>query len=189
MAADKDIVVSCRDVWKIFGRDPMRVVKALRSKGLSKDEVLSPFGAVIAVGGVTFDVYRGEILCIMGLSGSGKSTLIRHINRLIEPTTGQILIGSQDIGQMAPRDLRQLRAARISMVFQHSGLFPHLTIRDNVAFGLEVQNIPFAKRMAIAKEKLELVQLGQWLSRYPSELSGGMQQRVGLARAWQQIRS
>ena len=154
-----------------------------RQNSLTKEEILTRFGAIIGVAGVSFDVYRGEILCIMGLSGSGKSTLIRHINQLIEPTAGHIMVNGQDVEKMSAGDLRQLRAQKISMVFQHSALFPHWTVRNNVAFGLEVQSVPHARRLAIAQEKLELVQLGQWGSRYPSELSGGMQQRVGLARA------
>lgn len=183
MKAEATAVVRCRDIWKIFGQNPMEALTALKLNDLSREEVRDRFRAIVGVAGVSFDVYRGEILCIMGLSGSGKSTLIRHVNRLIEPTSGQILIGDQDISKVSKKELRRLRAEKISMVFQNTGLFPHWNIRDNVAFGLEVQNVPRAQRLEVAQQKLELVQLGQWSDRYASELSGGMQQRVGLARA------
>lgn len=183
MTAIDGAFVTGREIWKIFGRDARAAFDALARNDLPRHELQSRFGVVVGVAGVNFDVRRGEIFCIMGLSGSGKSTLIRHVNRLIEPTAGQILIGGQDIGRISQAELRHLRARKISMVFQGTGLFPHWTTRDNVAFGLEVQGVSKAKRLAIAQEKLDLVQLGQWGDRYPSELSGGMQQRVGLARA------
>jgi glycine betaine/proline transport system ATP-binding protein len=119
----------------------------------------------------------------MGLSGSGKSTLVRHINRLIEPTAGEILINGEDINQKTQEELRRMRAEKIGMVFQNMALFPHRTVRDNVAFGLEIRKINKETRRAAAEEKLALVQLDGWEDRYPNELSGGMQQRVGLARA------
>lgn len=178
-----DAVVMGRDIWKIFGGDALGAIEALRRSNLSREEVLKKFGSIVGVGGVSFDVFPGEILCIMGLSGSGKSTLIRHINRLIEPTAGRVLIGNQDIGKATPKELRRLRSEKISMVFQNTGLFPHWSIIDNVAFGLEVRQMPKKTRLGIAQEKLELVQLGQWAHRFPAELSGGMRQRVGLARA------
>lgn len=183
MTVTDEAFVSGREIWKIFGRDARAAFDALARDNLTRHEMQERFGVVVGVAGVNFDVRRGEIFCIMGLSGSGKSTLIRHVNRLIEPTAGQVLIGGQDIGRISQAELRHLRARKISMVFQGTGLFSHWTTRDNVAFGLEVQGIPRAKRLAIAQEKLDLVQLGQWADRYPSELSGGMQQRVGLARA------
>lgn len=176
-------VVSARDVWKIFGKNAGQALDALKHSGKSKSDILMQYKAVVGVAGVSFDVYDGEILCIMGLSGSGKSTLLRHVNRLIEPTAGTILIGGRDIGKISPKELRQLRAEKISMVFQHTGLFPHWSIRDNVAFGLEVRKTRRSQRLAVAQEKLELVKLGHWAERSPLELSGGMQQRVGLARA------
>lgn len=183
MKADAKPVVRCRDVWKIFGPNPAEAMEALKRDNLARAEVLERFHAIAGVAGVSFDVYPGEILCIMGLSGSGKSTLIRHVNRLVESTAGQVFIGDQDIGAVSQKELRRLRAEKISMVFQNTGLFSHWNVRDNVAFGLEVRKIKRAERLAIAQEKLELVHLGQWADRYPSELSGGMQQRVGLARA------
>lgn len=182
MVIDERPLVTGREIWKIYGQNAKAAFDAV-ARGISKDELQNRFRVVVGVAGVNFDVRRGEIFCIMGLSGSGKSTLIRHVNRLVEPTAGQILIGGQDIGRMSRGELRDLRAKKVSMVFQSTGLFPHWTTRDNVAFGLEVQGVPRAKRLAIAQEKLDLVQLGQWGDRYPSELSGGMQQRVGLARA------
>ncbi|MGE4250019.1 MAG: glycine betaine/L-proline ABC transporter ATP-binding protein [Parvibaculaceae bacterium] len=183
MTATDRAFVTGREIWKIFGRDARAAFDALARDNLPKHELQKRFGVVVGVAGVNFDVRRGEIFCIMGLSGSGKSTLIRHVNRLIEPTAGQVLIDGEDIGRISQAELRHLRARKISMVFQGTGLFPHWTTRDNVAFGLEVQGVPRARRLAIAQEKLELVQLGQWADHYPSELSGGMQQRVGLARA------
>ncbi|MGE3875375.1 MAG: betaine/proline/choline family ABC transporter ATP-binding protein, partial [Parvibaculaceae bacterium] len=183
MAETEKAFVTGREIWKIFGQNAQAAYDAVTRDGVPSRELQQRFRVVVGVAGVNFDVRRGEIFCIMGLSGSGKSTLIRHVNRLIEPTAGQILIGGQDIGRISKAELRNLRARKISMVFQGTGLFPHWTTRDNVAFGLEVQGVPRAKRLVIAQEKLDLVQLGQWADRYPSELSGGMQQRVGLARA------
>ena len=126
---------------------------------------------------------EGEIFCIMGLSGSGKSTLVRHINRLIEPTAGEILIDGSDINRLSADALRQVRAEKIGMVFQHTALLPHRTVQDNVALSLELRGVDKETRIKVAKEKLALVQLDGWEERMPTELSGGMQQRVGLARA------
>lgn len=175
--------VECRHVWKIFGDKAAQALAAIERAGLSKDEVAKRFGCVIGVADCSFAIEDGEVFCIMGLSGSGKSTLVRHINRLIEPTAGHILIHGEDINTKSPRELRRMRAEKIGMVFQHMALFPHRTVRDNVAYGLEVRRIDRKRRWAIAAEKLALVQLTGWENRYPDELSGGMQQRVGLARA------
>lgn len=177
------VEIECQHVWKIFGERADEAMEAIRRKGLGKTEVLEQYDCVIGVADATFSVTKGEIFCIMGLSGSGKSTLVRHINRLIEPTAGTILIDGEDISLQNGEDLRRLRAEKIGMVFQNMALFPHRTVRDNVAFGLEVRNVPKEKRRAVAEEKLGLVQLDGWEDRYPRELSGGMQQRVGLARA------
>jgi glycine betaine/proline transport system ATP-binding protein len=175
--------IECRHVWKLFGDRAQEALHAAQHEAMSKTEVLERYQCVIGVADATFEVQRGEIFCIMGLSGSGKSTLVRHINRLIEPTAGAILINGQDINQMNDSELRRLRAEKIGMVFQNMALFPHRTVRDNVAFGLEVRKVGKEQRYTQAEEKLTLVQLEGWGDRYPDELSGGMQQRVGLARA------
>ena len=178
-----EAVIECQAVWKVFGARIEEAIAAARSGGQTKNEILEKFGCVIGVADATFSVDRGEIFCIMGLSGSGKSTLVRHVNRLIEPTAGAILINGDDINEKSQEELRQVRAEKIGMVFQNMALFPHRTVIDNVAFGLEVRNVPKEARRAAAAEKLELVHLDGWGERYPNELSGGMQQRVGLARA------
>ncbi len=178
-----DIVVECKGVWKIFGDRAAEALVGVRDEGLGKTEVLERFGCVVGVADANFAISEGEIFCIMGLSGSGKSTLVRHINRLIEPTAGEVLIRGEDINRKSAPELRQIRAEKIGMVFQHMALFPHRTVRDNVAFGLEVRNVPKEQRRSAADEKLVLVHLDGWGDRFPSELSGGMQQRVGLARA------
>jgi glycine betaine/proline transport system ATP-binding protein len=138
---------------------------------------------VVGVQDASFTVGRGEIFCIMGLSGSGKSTLIRHINRLIEPTSGAVYIEGQNVNAMNPEALRRLRAEKIGMVFQSMALMPHRTVRDNVAFSLEVRGKPEAERARVAARAIDMVDLTGWDAKYPDELSGGMQQRVGLARA------
>lgn len=177
-----EITVSCRHVWKVFGVKPHQVI-ANQEAGRSKDQVLADTGHVVAVRDVSFDVYTGETFVVMGLSGSGKSTLLRLLPRLIEPTQGQILIDGAEVGSMGSGDLRALRRHKLSMVFQHFGLFPHRRVLDNVAYGLEIQGVPKAKRYARAREVLALVNLDGWENHYPGQLSGGMQQRVGLARA------
>ena len=175
-------VVECRGVWKVFAdhdADAHRVVEL----SISKQLALSEHNAVVAVSDASFSVHRGEIFCIMGLSGSGKSTLVRHINRLIEPSAGKILINGTDIGALSAPDLRALRAEKIGMVFQNMALLPHRDVRDNVAFSLELRNVPESERREVSEQALAKVQLEGWGDRYPAELSGGMQQRVGLARA------
>lgn len=180
---DERQVIEARGVWKIFGERAEEALRAVRQDGLHKAEVLERFGAVVAVRDVDFAVERGEIFCIMGLSGSGKSTLVRHINRLIQPTHGQILVNGQDMGALSAEELRALRASRIGMVFQNMALLPHRTVRDNIAFALELRNTdPFTRHQS-ANGLLETVGLAGYGDAMPSELSGGMQQRVGLARA------
>jgi glycine betaine/proline transport system ATP-binding protein len=176
-------VVQVRDVWKIFGDRANEALEAIRRDNLSKAEVLERFEAVVGVREVSFDVEQSEIFCIMGLSGSGKSTLVRHINRLIEPTHGEILIGGVNVGNLNAKELRLLRADRIGMVFQNMALLPHRTVRDNIAFALELRNVDAFTRMQVADKVIDTVSLQGYGDRMPSELSGGMQQRVGLARA------
>lgn len=176
-------VVQVRDVWKIFGERANEALEVIRRENLSKAEVLERYEAVVGVREVSFDVHQSEIFCIMGLSGSGKSTLVRHINRLIEPTHGDILISGVNVSKLNAKELRLLRADRIGMVFQNMALLPHRTVRDNIAFALELRNVDAFTRMQVADKVIETVSLQGYGDRMPSELSGGMQQRVGLARA------
>lgn len=172
--------IECKNLWKVFGPKAERFrVDPSRSK----EEILEQTGHVVAVQDVSFKVRKGEIFVIMGLSGSGKSTLIRCMSRLIEPTSGQVLIGGNDILTMADKELLELRRHRMSMVFQHFGLFAHRQVLDNVAYGLEVQGVDTKTRQERAKEMIKLVGLQGWEYHYPTTLSGGMQQRVGIARA------
>ncbi|HET7237336.1 MAG TPA: betaine/proline/choline family ABC transporter ATP-binding protein [Actinomycetota bacterium] len=177
-----DATVSCRGVWKVYGPHPERVVGS-EDASLPRADLLAKTGCVAAVRDVGFDVGAGEVFVVMGLSGSGKSTLIRMINRLHDPTSGQILIDGEDVLVLSQERLRELRRHKISMVFQHFGLLPHRRIVDNVSYGLEVQGVDKAERNERAREVIEVVGLGGWGDHYPEELSGGMQQRVGLARA------
>jgi glycine betaine/proline transport system ATP-binding protein len=177
-----DATVACRGLWKVYGADARKVVGS-PDADLPRAELLAKTGCVVAVRDVSFEVAPGEVFVVMGLSGSGKSTLVRMINRLHDPTAGQIQIDGEDLLALPPDRLREVRRRKISMVFQHFGLLPHRRIVDNVAFGLEVQGIEREDRERKAVEVLEVVGLGGWAQHYPDELSGGMQQRVGLARA------
>ena len=181
MAEDK--VIEIQEVWKIFGDRAQEALDTVRKEGIDKAAVLERFEAVVGVQNVSFDVNAGEIFCVMGLSGSGKSTLVRHINRLIEPTHGKIFISGEDVGALSPEELRALRADRIGMVFQNMALLPHRTVRDNIAFALELRNADTYTRHRVADRVIDTVSLQGYGDRMPSELSGGMQQRVGLARA------
>ncbi|MEO1550312.1 MAG: glycine betaine/L-proline ABC transporter ATP-binding protein [Pseudomonadota bacterium] len=178
-----DAVVKLTDVWKIFGPKAEEAMAAVKKDGIGKPEVLSKFQCVVGVQGATFEVARGEIFCIMGLSGSGKSTLVRHVNRLIEPTAGKIEILGQDVSTISKNELRRIRAQQIGMVFQHMALMPHRSVRDNVAYPLEIRKVSKSKRWAVSDHALGLVDLTGYEDRLPKELSGGMQQRVGIARA------
>ena len=178
-----DAVIECRGLWKIFGSRAQEAMNAINERGLSKNEIRDQFDAVVGVQDASFSVTEGEIFCIMGLSGSGKSTLIRHVNRLIEPTFGEVLIEGQDINSLNDAELRSLRSTKIGMVFQNMALMPHRTVRDNVAFAQEVRGINKEERYVTADKAIATVELEGWEERYPDELSGGMQQRVGLARA------
>nr|WP_221887509.1 glycine betaine/L-proline ABC transporter ATP-binding protein [Psychrobacillus soli] len=176
----KKIVV--KDTTKVFGKNVKRAVQLLK-EGKSKSDILKATGATVGVKNVTFDVNDGEIFVIMGLSGSGKSTLVRMLNRLIDPTVGQILLDGEDIVQMSKEQLREVRRKKIGMVFQNFALFPHKTIVENTEYGLEIQGVPKDQRRIKAIESLKLVGLAGYEDQYPNQLSGGMQQRVGLARA------
>ncbi len=176
-------VVVTKGVWKIFGEQATAAMEAVRQEQLSKAEVLERYQAVVGVKDVSISVGRGEIFCIMGLSGSGKSTLVRHINRLIEPTSGDVLINGVNVGKLTPEELRVMRAETIGMVFQSMALLPHRTVRENIAFALELRNVDSFTRAQVAEKVIEQVSLQGYGDRMPSELSGGMQQRVGLARA------
>lgn len=178
-----ETVVRLDDVWKIFGENADAAMTAVKSENLSKADVLNRFQCVVGVQGASFEVARGEIFCIMGLSGSGKSTLVRHINRLIEPTSGRIEILGQDVSALNATELRKMRATQIGMVFQHMALMPHRSVRDNVAYPLEIRKISKSRRWAISEHALKMVNLTGYEDRLPKELSGGMQQRVGIARA------
>lgn len=177
-----DAKIEVRNVTKVFGKSPMQGVKML-NEGLSKKQILEKTGMTVGVNKASFEVRSGEIFVIMGLSGSGKSTLVRMFNRLIDPTDGQVLIDGQDIVKMKPNELREVRRSKISMVFQRFALFPHRTVLSNTEYGLEVKGENQKKQREIALEALKLVGLEGYENSYPSELSGGMQQRVGLARA------
>ena len=176
-------VVEISNVWKIFGSRAQEALRAVREGGLSKAEVLSEFNAVVGVADVSLSVSRGEIFCIMGLSGSGKSTLVRHFNRLLEPTAGQIMVEGIDVMALGQRELQTFRNQKIGMVFQNFALMPHRSVLDNVAMPLEIRNVAKNERMRQAAAILDIVELGAWGSKFAHELSGGMQQRVGLARA------
>ena len=169
-------------VFKVFGDRPEQALALVR-QGLSKQDILARTGQSIGVFDATFEIQAGEVFVIMGLSGSGKSTLVRLLNRLIEPTAGRIVIDGEDINRHSDAKLRALRRKDISMVFQSFALMPHMTVRDNTAFGLELAGVGRKQRLAQADHALEQVGLAGWGDSYPDELSGGMQQRVGLARA------
>ena len=174
--------VEVRNVWKVFGANTPRAIE-MSSGGATRSEVLAATGCTVGVRDVSFSVARGETFVVMGLSGSGKSTLVRCLSRLIEPSSGEVYIDGDDVLAMSPAQLREVRRTKMSMVFQHFGLFPHRRVIDNVAYGLEVQHRPKAERRERAMGVLEKVGLTAWANHYPQQLSGGMQQRVGLARA------
>ncbi len=184
--------ISCRGLWKVFGPHPTETVDHLQALDQaaddavdegSKRDILAQTGHVLAVRDVSFDVYPRETFVVMGLSGSGKSTLLRCLPRLIDPTRGQILVDGEDMAQMDETRLRGIRRHKMSMVFQHFGLFPHRRVIDNVAYGLEVQGVKKSARHEKARAVLDQVNLDGWENHFPNQLSGGMQQRVGLARA------
>jgi len=171
----------CKNVYKIFGPEPERAFDLLK-QGKSKDEILKETGLTVGVQDTNFTVNQGEIFVVMGLSGSGKSTLIRMLNRLIDPTSGDIYIDGEEITGAEMEKVRDIRLRKMAMVFQHFALFPHKTVSENVEYGLKIQGVDEEERRKRALAALEQVGLAQWADRPPSALSGGMQQRVGLAR-------
>jgi glycine betaine/proline transport system ATP-binding protein len=174
--------LSVRHLWKIFGRGSDDIVGTPDAE-LSRADLKTKTGCVVGVRDVSFDVAPGEVFVVMGLSGSGKSTLVRCLTRLIEPTSGEVVIDGRDVTKAGQAELRDLRRTHASMVFQHFGLLPHRQVIDNVAYGLEVRGVKKKERRAKAEEIIELVGLTGFEASYPDQLSGGMQQRVGLARA------
>jgi glycine betaine/proline transport system ATP-binding protein len=177
-----EATISVRALWKIFGPREHRIVGTPDAE-LDRAELRRRTGCTVAVRDVSFDVRPGEVFVVMGLSGSGKSTLVRCLSRLVEPTSGEVRIDGEDVRTASPRRLRELRRHKIAMVFQHFGLLPHRRVVDNVAYGLEIQGVGKAERHARAREVIALVGLDGYDDAYPDQLSGGMQQRVGLARA------
>ena len=176
-------VIELKNVWKIFGDQSIQAMQAIEARGLSKPQVLEEFSCVVGIADCSFTVQRGEIFCVMGLSGSGKSTMVRHLNRLIEPTAGSISVLGKDMLSLGGDALREMRAKHIGMVFQHMALLPHRTVLDNVGFPLQVRGEPKSRRWEVSQKCLDMVNLDGYENRFPRELSGGMQQRVGLARA------
>lgn len=171
-----------KHLTKIFGKKQKVALEMIKQQK-SKTEILEKTGATVGVYGASFDVNEGEIFVIMGLSGSGKSTLVRLLNRLIEPSSGDIYLDGKDISKMNAEELRHVRRHSVNMVFQNFGLFPHKTILENTEFGLELRGVPKEERLKLAEQALENSNLLAFKDQYPSQLSGGMQQRVGLARA------
>lgn len=171
-----------RNVYKLFG-DNQKKAKEMANAGIGKAEILAQTGCGIGLNNVSLDIPAGQIFVIMGLSGSGKSTLVRHLNRLIEPTSGQVLFGETDVLSLSPKDLRDFRMHRVSMVFQSFALAPHRTVMQNVIYGQSVRGTPRVEAEEIGLRWSKTVGLAGYEQKYPHELSGGMKQRVGLARA------
>ena len=176
-------VISVRHLWKVFGPKAAGVPESPELVAMSRKDLKEQTGCVAAVSDLSFDVAPGEVFVVMGLSGSGKSTLVRCLTRLIEPTAGEVIFQGEDILHCNEKSLRELRRHKISMVFQHFGLLPHRRVIDNVSYGLEIRGTGKAERMKRAAEVIELVGLSGYENSFPDQLSGGMQQRVGLARA------
>ena len=175
--------IKIENVWKVFGNTSKEAMDAIQNQRISKNEALEKYNSVIGVSDVSFEVNQGEIFCVMGLSGSGKSTLVRHINRLLEPTSGKIFINGQDVMTLERENLQELRNKKIGMVFQNFALMPHRSVVDNIAMPLEIRGISKNDRLDAANKILDIVELQGWGNKFAHELSGGMQQRVGLARA------
>ena len=174
--------IEIKNIYKIFGSTPEQVLPMVKD-GASKEQVMEETGHTVGLDNVSLSIKEGEIFVCMGLSGSGKSTLIRHINRLIDPTAGEVIVNNVDVCSLNEKEILEFRKKTMSMVFQRFGLFPHKTIIENVAYGLEIQEVPEDKRKEIAQGQIDAVGLQGFENQYPAQLSGGMQQRVGLARA------
>src|SRR3954463_5851179 len=181
-ASSETPAVHVEGLWKIFGPRADKIIGTDQAQ-LSRKELQEQTGHVVGIRDVSFDVAPGEVFVVMGLSGSGKSTLVRLLTRLIEPTAGTVTIGGEDVTGADEGQLRELRRNHVAMVFQHFGLLPHRQVIDNIAFGLEVRGVGKADRRARAQEMVDLGGLTGYATSYPAQLSGGMQQRVGLARA------
>ncbi|MEM8718174.1 MAG: glycine betaine/L-proline ABC transporter ATP-binding protein [Cyanobacteria bacterium P01_G01_bin.39] len=180
--SNSEFKICLENLIKIYGDKPYAALKLFR-EGKTRDDILQLTKQVISIADISLKIKPGELFVIMGLSGSGKSTLIRCINRLIKPTSGHIYIDGEDVAHVNEQRMREIRLSKISMVFQQFGLFPHKTVVENVAYGLKVQGIDKAKRRQKSLDTLARVGLEKWADRFPKDLSGGMQQRVGLARA------
>ncbi len=178
-----DAAIELRNVWKIFGSSDPSTLEEIRSGRISKAQALERHNCVIGVADVSLSISEGELFCVMGLSGSGKSTLVRHINRLLEPTFGDIHVAGDAIMDLDAAALRRFRNEHIAMVFQNFALMPHRTVLDNVALPLSIRGLAQNHQLARAHSALEMVELAEWADKFAYELSGGMQQRVGLARA------
>ncbi len=174
--------IEINNVYKIFGNNPKSIIPMVKD-GASKEDILEKTGHTVGLDNVSLKIEEGETFVCMGLSGSGKSTLIRHLNRLIDPTEGEILVEGTNVLSLNQEKLIEFRRHKMSMVFQRFGLFPHKTVLQNVGYGLEMQGIKDDERVKVSMEKIESVGLSGFEHQYPSQLSGGMQQRVGLARA------
>ncbi len=180
--SDEQMKVQIKNLYKIFGSNPKAMVEKVQG-GMGKPELLEKHGHVLGLKDINLDIPARKVQVIMGLSGSGKSTLIRHINRLIEPTAGEMIVDGEDVLSMNDNDLREFRRKKASMVFQKFALLPHRTVAENAAYGLTIQNIPTSEAMSRSQKWIDRVGLSGFENHYPAQLSGGMQQRVGLARA------
>ena len=181
-SAEKKVKIAVRGLYKIFGENGEAMVDKVKA-GMSKADLLAEHGHVLGLQDINVDMKDGEITVIMGLSGSGKSTLIRHLNRLIEPTAGEVILDGEDVLKLGEQDLMEIRRKRMSMVFQKFALFPHRTVAENAALALEVSGRPLEDQKREASKWLDRLGLGGFEDSYPHQLSGGMQQRVGIARA------
>lgn len=177
-----ETLIKVKNLFKVFGKSPEKILPLIE-QGWSKDDILATTGHTVGLKDINLEIKRGEIFVIMGLSGSGKSTLIRHFNRLIDPTVGEIIVEGADVMKFSASELQEFRRHKMSMVFQRFGLMPHISVIENVAYGLNVQHVDKDTRLAEARKWLEDVGLKGYEEQYPSQLSGGQQQRVGLARA------